>query len=521
MRLLAESHGTVYVASGAFVIVLKSTTTTENPKQTSSSSSSSSNQTTPESLNVFLFPSGHDSQIVCVTVSNDGEFIFAGYANKYICCWNRQGEILGSFVHAKRPTGLVSATIDHEGNTKQVLIISDKVGMIYATDAPTFRKQTAIAGHTASVITDMIGIGEDDPNSTNTTAYIATADRDEKIRISKFPHMEIIHSFCLGHTNVITSIATLRSHDPTEKGTMMLLSTGWDHRLCLWSHLEGKLLDMVQYEGAVESSSGIEGENTAVAGEGTTTMDLGSDGLEAATTIAVPVGFEEVDEEEEDIAAVDDADLVEKTYDEDNAGQFPIKVITSSSSYGVSTDGKPLSINIAAVIFKNKKTLKVYRIESNCSTSSSNGNDPTPHSIIDKDGVEFELPTSPSDICFSASNELIVLLAKPHYVTYLMVSFHTLETTTTTSNPSSSSSSLLQMKVSINEEIQKQTQMTEFRALCVDKDIDFAQQLVGQEGGGDGERGRYPFSYVHLDSKRDPFSLPFFSSVFCTFPILL
>ena len=498
MRLLAESNGTVYVASGAFIIVLNSTTN-ENPNQTSSSSSSSSGSIpSPESLKVFLFPPGHDSQIVCVTVSNDGEFVFAGYANKYICCWNRQGELLGSFVHAKRPTGLVSAVVDHEGNTKQVLIISDKVGMIYATDAPTFRKQTAIAGHTASVITDMIGLGEDG----QTTAYVATADRDEKIRISKFPHMEIIHSFCLGHTNVITSISCIRSLH--QEGKMMLLSTGWDHRLCLWSHLEGKLLDMVQYEGAVE----IVGESiAAVASEGGMTMDLGSDGLDDATAIAASVGLE--NEEEEDIAAVDEADLAEKTYDEDNAGQFPIKVITSSSSFSSSpTDGKSIPINVAAVIFKNKKTLKLYRIVSD----SSNGKDDS-HPIIDRNGIEYELPAPPSDICFSASNELIVLLAKPHYVVCLTISFSAIENTT-----SDSSSSSLQMNVSINEEINKQTQMTAFRALCVDKDIDFAQQLVGQEGGGDGERGTTLFfMHVHYLTTL----LLYFSFVSFNLPILL
>ena len=279
---------------------------------------------------------------------------------------------------------------------------------------------------------------------------------------------------------------------------MMLLSTGWDHRLCLWSHLEGKLLDMLQYEGAVEGISGVVGEGipAAGAGAGEIAMDLGSNGLDdttataTAAAAAAPAGLEdEVDEE--DLAAVDEADLAEKTYDEDNAGQFPIKVVTSSSSFLSSqTDGKPLPINVAAVIFKNKKTLKLYRI-----VSDSNGQDDA-HPIIDKNGVEYELPASPSDICFSASNELVILLAKPHYLVYLTISFSTIENTT--SDPSSSS---LQMNVSVNEEIQRQTQMTEFRALCVDKDIDFAQQLVGQEGGGDGERGILhpfpPFIRIH------------------------
>ena len=39
-----------------------------------------------------------------------------------------------------------------------------------------------------------------------TGRYLVTCDRDEKIRVSRFPNSYNIHNYCLGHTEFVTAI---------------------------------------------------------------------------------------------------------------------------------------------------------------------------------------------------------------------------------------------------------------------------------------------------------------------------
>lgn len=36
--------------------------------------------------------------------------------------------------------------------------------------------------------------------------FVLSADRDEKLRISRYPQSFVIHRFCLGHTSYINSL---------------------------------------------------------------------------------------------------------------------------------------------------------------------------------------------------------------------------------------------------------------------------------------------------------------------------
>ena len=63
--------------------------------------------------------------------------------------------------------------------------------------------------------------------------YVLTSDRDEKIRVSKFPNSYNIEGFCLGHTEFVSSLALVpgcnnrvlsSSGDGTVKVKVMLLN---------------------------------------------------------------------------------------------------------------------------------------------------------------------------------------------------------------------------------------------------------------------------------------------------------
>ena len=55
-----------------------------------------------------------------------------------------------------------------------------------------------ILGHLSVVLDVKLSVDE---------KFLLTTDRDEKVRISNYPHTFVIHSFCLGHTEYVRSIA--------------------------------------------------------------------------------------------------------------------------------------------------------------------------------------------------------------------------------------------------------------------------------------------------------------------------
>mmetsp|Transcript_35664 Transcript_35664/g.33807 ORF Transcript_35664/g.33807 Transcript_35664/m.33807 type:complete len:466 (-) Transcript_35664:272-1669(-) len=404
MRLLCEYEGTFYIASGETLIAV-------NHKITGQ-------------MKQYILPSGKGSQITAVTISSDGKSIYAGYANKSICCWDAlSGDVLGSVMHSKRPTALVyTVANDQDGLSRSALVVSDKAGLIWGMDVPLFKKQVLLAGHTASVITDMDSDGK----------FIATADRDEKIRISNFPRMDNIQSFCLAHTNVVTSISFLRY----EKDSIMV-TCGWDHRLCLWNHVNGSTHDIIHYETPVSNEPALmEGDVI-----GTNTSETISESL--------PV-LKDDGNIEADAAADAAEDSTEKTYDEEVAGHYPVKIVTAPNSH------------LIAVIFKNQSNVKIYNAEKT--------NEPTKLYTFGKE-MSKELEATPCDICFTSTNELIVLLPKPFFMQ--IITFEILSTGT----------------VAASDFEDKLSVISAFKTTCLDQNIDFSQQLVSTEDGVDAEKG--------------------------------
>ena len=60
--------------------------------------------------------------------------------------------------------------------------------------------------------------------------YLITAERDEKIRVSRYPNTYEIVTFCLGHGEYVSSLCM---HDG------YLVSGGGDGFLCVWDWLNG------------------------------------------------------------------------------------------------------------------------------------------------------------------------------------------------------------------------------------------------------------------------------------------
>ncbi|VDQ11861.1 unnamed protein product [Trichobilharzia regenti] len=78
--------------------------------------------------------------------------------------------------------------------TERSLVIGDKSGDVFRLPVDEERPisetdLTCLCGH-LSILSHLV-------------MFLASCDRDEKIRISRFPQAYIIQSFCLGHTSYV------------------------------------------------------------------------------------------------------------------------------------------------------------------------------------------------------------------------------------------------------------------------------------------------------------------------------
>ncbi|CAO3629296.1 unnamed protein product [Mucor hiemalis] len=151
------------------------------------------------------------------------------------------------------------------------IVAADKFGDVYRhdlkDDTPVSEdKQAPILGH-VSMVTDMLMTPDD--------KYVITSDRDEHIRVSRYPNGYNIECFCLGHTDVVTVISLLPWNES------VLVSSGGDGTIRLWDYLKGtqiQLLDLKEHieaykppaadansEDAIVSSVSFDSKNQTVA----------------------------------------------------------------------------------------------------------------------------------------------------------------------------------------------------------------------------------------------------------------
>ncbi|KAG8860410.1 tRNA (guanine-N(7)-)-methyltransferase non-catalytic subunit trm82 [Serendipita sp. 411] len=101
---------------------------------------------------------------------------------------------------------------------------------------------TLIVGHTSSLLAMTL---------TSDERLIVTSDRDEHIRVSRFPRGYNIERYCLGHTKYVSAI-----HLPLNLPGK-LVSAGGDRHLFLWDYMTGDLIDRLEIWDAVYSATKV------------------------------------------------------------------------------------------------------------------------------------------------------------------------------------------------------------------------------------------------------------------------
>jgi tRNA (guanine-N(7)-)-methyltransferase subunit TRM82 len=144
----------------------------------------------------------------------------------------------------KRPSA-VDSTKDNEK-----LVLADKFGDVYGvpltgtdavlTEGTEDSKIEPILGH-VSMLVDIKAAQKD-----NGKQYIITADRDEHIRVTRYPQTYVIEHWLFGHTEFVSVIETL-PWNPHQ-----LVSAGGDDFVAHWDWTTGELLQTFDIRPLVE-----------------------------------------------------------------------------------------------------------------------------------------------------------------------------------------------------------------------------------------------------------------------------
>lgn len=105
-----------------------------------------------------------------------------------------------------------------------------------------------LLGH-VSMLVDVLAVTLPNESGKDRT-YVLTADRDEHIRVSRYPQSFVIEGFCLGHEAFVSKLLA-PSWDRTQ-----LVSGGGDEFVLIWDWRSGKVLQKVNVAELVTSIVG-------------------------------------------------------------------------------------------------------------------------------------------------------------------------------------------------------------------------------------------------------------------------
>ncbi|XP_050295329.1 tRNA (guanine-N(7)-)-methyltransferase non-catalytic subunit wuho isoform X2 [Anthonomus grandis grandis] len=123
---------------------------------------------------------------------------------------------------------------------KNDLLVADRTGDVYLYKLSDEKDEPQLLLGHLSVISDML--------ITDCGRYVITCDRDEKVRVSCFPNGYNIISYCLGHTEFVTTLKMIKSAN-------VLLSASGDGTVRMWNYLEGKQINIINAGKLVDDQS--------------------------------------------------------------------------------------------------------------------------------------------------------------------------------------------------------------------------------------------------------------------------
>lgn len=147
--------------------------------------------------------------------------------------FNQQFEVVKEIITSRAPSKVVISP-------QNDIVLADKTGdvILYKLSKDADNGELLL-GH-LSMLTDI--------KITDCGKYIITCDRDEKIRVSCYPNAYNIISYCLGHTEFVTSIEICDD---------LLISASGDGTVRLWNFLKGEELHKINTNDYIQDNKAM------------------------------------------------------------------------------------------------------------------------------------------------------------------------------------------------------------------------------------------------------------------------
>ncbi|KAG0494860.1 hypothetical protein HPP92_005854 [Vanilla planifolia] len=193
----------------------------------------------PVSLSDDIGDPSHTDTIRVICFGANGRLFASAGDDKLVKIWKTDSWTYIANVYSEKRVSTVA--ISHDG---LFVTFADKFGVVWIygledcqSKSAAHKKAVTLLSHYCSIITSL-KISPDGQ-------FIASADRDFKIRITVFPKEPMIgaheiQSFCLGHADFVSCLAFIC---PMDYQGSLLLSGGGDATVKLWDHVSGCLID--------------------------------------------------------------------------------------------------------------------------------------------------------------------------------------------------------------------------------------------------------------------------------------
>eukprot|EP00850_Spirogloea_muscicola_P015260 SM000115S23939 [mRNA] locus=s115:398578:402464:+ [translate_table: standard] len=206
-------------------------------------------------------PAHHADAVRAVAYSPNGRLFSSGGNDKLVKLWDCSGapwKCLRTWRLAKRVSAVTFS------RDSRWLIIADKYGVVSVVPADEEaaeevdtrpaaaesddREPAQLLAHCCSIVTSIVGAAGALLAMSPGGHFIATGDRDFKIRVSIFPEEPLkgapeIQSYCLGHTSFVSCVVFVAGSSQQPAG--LLISGGDDETVRLWDPEVGRPLHVL------------------------------------------------------------------------------------------------------------------------------------------------------------------------------------------------------------------------------------------------------------------------------------
>eukprot|EP01128_Nolandella_sp_AFSM9_P007337 TRINITY_DN3996_c0_g1_i1.p1 TRINITY_DN3996_c0_g1~~TRINITY_DN3996_c0_g1_i1.p1 ORF type:complete len:379 (+),score=60.84 TRINITY_DN3996_c0_g1_i1:79-1137(+) len=196
----------------------------------------------------------HNELLRVIKFSADGKYFVAGGDDKRVSLWDTSTfpfTFVGALVVEKKVTGIAMPPAP----APFAVVVSDRFGNVFSFDHagfaaalpyPAYNGSSAKQDNSLYLLVGMyswisdLEVGCKVASDGSQSLFILSPTRDEKMQVANFPNGYDIASYCMGHTEYMSSVVDV--------GKGFAVSAGGDGNLFVWNYTEGKSVQQIQHQ---------------------------------------------------------------------------------------------------------------------------------------------------------------------------------------------------------------------------------------------------------------------------------